>query len=1339
METSALELTDTGKTLKVHADRPHLVSLGGGRFSTAVTIVPVEGTVLVGTVDAPKPQDLIIDGYAVAREHCILENVDDVVTLYPLGNLCSVDGIPITRPSKLTQGNMLCFGRSNYFRFNHPLEANRLKRDLPNSRVSVLPYGFLPENIQASQNSSAGPAMPNGPLTKNQQEPSKGSAFRAYSNNAAPKSNGPSKQSSKENGVDHTLEDELQDILDSLAMTTAHEPQPPKKPPRKNIAPFPTGGQSASLPRNMFTTSPPARSPPYSNTSLSLPRSPDSPKVSPRGISQQSPHSKQSPKFAYPEESQSPPSLGSPRAMFVPIHEGSIGSPNGSLQSVGSSPTSTLRLERKSPVEERYEQARADRIREQEVEKMERQRLEEIINMCEKYGSLERRKSLERKKVKKDPAKAEEQRLRAGNGNNTYNGSKDGISPTERVRMMPGGSPSGSLERQGSGRLKEGSPRLERKGSLRSKGDSPRGTIERNEKLMLDDSPATSLERQSTRSKDSSPARSLERRASGGGPAARNVPLHGHHNPLFEKQLQDEEASYPGSPTKAGSEAEKPARMMNMLNGNGSNSGPMSPVSPVFVQKEQLQNLPPDIAALEKERTHMMGKVQILTRRISEIDEQMEEAMSELEMERALLEGEHQSEREELHHEEQLMASLKSRQGDLDVSAESEKLKRKKAVVSSLHDDPKGKKSVEEKRHQLELVKKKYEDTRQLLERCLPSEQDRLMQQYKKEKECLEYEQKSFEDLEFQQLELESKVEEEKEVVQQQLLEEEQVLQDQIQTRKQRLFQLERQLKETMRQSQQETARLDEERNIYLEQLQQAREQLAEVEKRYYTVSGKSPAPGPKSPNNNNLSPIRHRSNSEPRSRLARMREHYRRLREQRLYVEGSATQQSPRLARKQNQQAPNGTAASPSPEDVNSPSPSRPSPREMDTTPKTSKSLPRDAFRRQVQVDVHRSQNEQVWEAIRRQKEMNPGQPAQPDAWSMSSVESVETVNSTNCSISSPEKDLSGHDLEKLVELEAMLAEAQAKKERLLVEKQRHRAAKAAALALANGSKSKMNGSKLPTIEPANRTDPSPITSPIRPSDHTPTSTQSTPSSVGGALSPDVVSPALSDVTSPIQEVKLRDKSSLVSPEKVPKKSVKIVQPLPDSSGLPPSSGRTLPMYSRNRKLQTRLPLKAQTLPSGFMYDDEWNNWSRPMTRYLPQTSKDFDLRTHIESGGHSLDLCPHIAITKTSCRGFLVKMGGRIKTWRKRWFVFDRTSQTFMYYPDRHERRAKGGMSFKTIQDVYIDHLCPFKSPNRTLTFCLKTTHRVYYLVAPSAEAMRIWIDVIVTGAEGYLTFTK
>lgn len=46
-------------------------------------------------------------------------------------------------------------------------------------------------------------------------------------------------------------------------------------------------------------------------------------------------------------------------------------------------------------------------------------------------------------------------------------------------------------------------------------------------------------------------------------------------------------------------------------------------------------------------------------------------------------------------------------------------------------------------------------------------------------------------------------------------------------------------------------------------------------------------------------------------------------------------------------------------------------------------------------------------------------------------------------------------------------------------------------------------------------------------------------------------------------------------------------------------------------------------------------------------------------------------------------------------------------------------------------------FQSPNPALTFCVKTHDRLYYMVAPSAEAMRIWMDVIVTGAEGYTQF--
>lgn len=45
--------------------------------------------------------------------------------------------------------------------------------------------------------------------------------------------------------------------------------------------------------------------------------------------------------------------------------------------------------------------------------------------------------------------------------------------------------------------------------------------------------------------------------------------------------------------------------------------------------------------------------------------------------------------------------------------------------------------------------------------------------------------------------------------------------------------------------------------------------------------------------------------------------------------------------------------------------------------------------------------------------------------------------------------------------------------------------------------------------------------------------------------------------------------------------------------------------------------------------------------------------------------------------------------------------------------------------------------QSPNPSLTFCVKTHDRLYFMVAPSPEAMRIWMDVIVTGAEGYTQF--
>nr|XP_021482257.1 pleckstrin homology-like domain family B member 3 [Meriones unguiculatus] len=133
------------------------------------------------------------------------------------------------------------------------------------------------------------------------------------------------------------------------------------------------------------------------------------------------------------------------------------------------------------------------------------------------------------------------------------------------------------------------------------------------------------------------------------------------------------------------------------------------------------------------------------------------------------------------------------------------------------------------------------------------------------------------------------------------------------------------------------------------------------------------------------------------------------------------------------------------------------------------------------------------------------------------------------------------------------------------------------------------------------------------------------------------------------------------------------------------------------------------------------------------PPGPRVLDLPQHLERWGHSPESCPHLRVSGGCCRGPLVKMGGRIKTWRKRWFCFDRQARRLAYYADKDETKLKGVIYFQAIEEVYHDHLrYAFKSPNPRLTFCVKTYERLFYMVAPSPEAMRIWIDVIVTAAD-------
>uniref|UniRef100_A0A3Q4FZM3 FHA domain-containing protein n=1 Tax=Neolamprologus brichardi TaxID=32507 RepID=A0A3Q4FZM3_NEOBR len=198
--STPLDLIETGKGLKFQAERPHLVSLGSGRLSTAITLLPLpEGRTTLGH----GPVDISIQGPGVAAQHCYIENRSGVITLHPCGNLCAVDAIQIRQPTRLSQGCMLCLGQSAFFRFNHPEEAFRMKSMMPHggsvsagdyrlcAGTVLLLWGFHTHTVQ-----------------------------------------------SEHSAIVSSIERDLQEIMDSLVMD---DPQPSSSDAMK-----PPGGQSAA-------------------------------------------------------------------------------------------------------------------------------------------------------------------------------------------------------------------------------------------------------------------------------------------------------------------------------------------------------------------------------------------------------------------------------------------------------------------------------------------------------------------------------------------------------------------------------------------------------------------------------------------------------------------------------------------------------------------------------------------------------------------------------------------------------------------------------------------------------------------------------------------------------------------------------------------------------------------------------------------------------------------------------------------------------------------------------------------------------------------------------------
>ncbi|CAO3595276.1 unnamed protein product [Absidia cylindrospora] len=78
--------------------------------------------------DNNKKQYIRLTGSNILENHCRLENMDQVVTIYPNNDdqsVTMVNGIHITTPKELKNGYRIILGDYHVFRFNHPEQARR--------------------------------------------------------------------------------------------------------------------------------------------------------------------------------------------------------------------------------------------------------------------------------------------------------------------------------------------------------------------------------------------------------------------------------------------------------------------------------------------------------------------------------------------------------------------------------------------------------------------------------------------------------------------------------------------------------------------------------------------------------------------------------------------------------------------------------------------------------------------------------------------------------------------------------------------------------------------------------------------------------------------------------------------------------------------------------------------------------------------------------------------------------------------------------------------------------------------------------------------------------------
>ncbi|XP_018616752.2 pleckstrin homology-like domain family B member 2 isoform X2 [Scleropages formosus] len=1291
-----LDLIDTGKGLKVQTATPHLVSLGSGRLSVAITLLPLnEGVTRIGRDDAPVPQDITIEGPGIEAEHCQIENRAGIITLDPCGNLCALDGVVVTKPTQLTQGYTLCLGKSYFFRFNHPEEATRMKSMLPQkSPVSYLGHssGYLKVDYSrgVTGETSAGGvrsgteirdlmdtlkrkrlAVETGPRSNGDCSPSYFSVTQSapispstlqHTKGTSPDT--PQEQSRRqclierpplaikgptriaEGGVSPSTRQGSANLRDKdIQLPSSCCSSSSRHHSQENIflatsvddCRRPDGGPLLSMWNDSAchrSALPPT--PGGSSGAASMPSSPrmarrfhlpeaggfrggsaidGGPDVAPRqrkysagSLSHmRSAHSRSLPKLYKATDSQVGTALTLPQSHHSssPATHESVRSGHSGVLSISLSSRSvqgTMSSEPRPP-DVAAVGASGSRTSPRIAKKL-------SLTSSASCSDLDRNTP-----HRSSPC------LDGGLGERRASFGKTGL-------LLVG--QGGLRERRGSISSLSGKEKLQDYHQRQRDERLREQEVERLERQRLETilSLCSELGRAQCEHQGSTVA-----------------DLQKINRQLEKLQLSNDDESVVSNPDDG---------YNGRVRQHWSNGAPSSPPRPHWIptvadpvvgsQSKQ------EVRQIEEERIQVLNNVEELEQKMKDLENQMEESIREMELEQALLEGEHDAEAAELQKEKELLEKLNEKLADVEKNALMDKFQEKA--------------QLDAERAKVARLAELLSEQKTQMDTCPEALREQLQLQLSRDAEALEVEIKRFEDMEFQQLERQSRQDDEKETQTQQLLRDIAEYQRTTVTRKERVQALRKQSSQISQLAQRETENFLKEKNNLQMMLHKEKERLMILGKKYSELTGGRNFP--LTPSNLKEGPLctmladvcRPHGDAPPihgplpptdlltfssllASLCLKSTQHFRTLEERRKSAKEMGPLLSDTVPRKRCQSSSSPQFQSATLGRSISPKSHQPLAQSTSCASVLAQSIvvpssnPHSCHPHRAHGHIERPVSEEQCGRTSSHSNAELQSLSYGESGHAFDTLSVDSSDSMETSISACSPDnissASTSNMAKIEEMERLLREAQAEKNRLLESREREM---------------------------------------------------------------EVRRQALEEERRRREELEKRLQEETNRRQKLIEKEVKL-----------------------------REKQRAQ---------------SRPLTRYLPVRKDDFDLRGHIDAAGHHTDTCFHVSLTEKTCRGFLVKMGGKIKTWKKRWFVFDRNRRTLSYYADKHEAKLKGVIYFQAIEEVYFDHLKnAHKSPNPSLTFSVKTHDRVYYMVAPSPEAMRIWMDVIVTGAEGYTQF--